>query len=376
MRINFNFYSDKKIEKQSFADKIGNIIQNEKNIEELKEINELVLLTKFRENILNWYPFKSECKILEAKGNYGEITNLLCEKSIKTVTIEENKEKAQIIAQRNFKKNNLEIIVGKIEEIQLKEKFDYLVLVNEVEKLYQYINTLKKYLTEDAVVIIIANNKYGIHNFSTSDIKQQITQNEKTNISKKNLNEILNKEEFKYIKYYYPIPDYKITSEIFTDKELPNEENIKNNFMYQDELANFDETSALTCIIKDDREKFPLFANSYLIEASFVEKEDNQIQHIEFTNVKEKFKIFEDKVRNLPKEYEILLSKYYNDENELKKARKENIELMEKVREKENEIKQKEEIIEDRENQLRTIANSRSWKITKPLRTIHSKIKR
>ena len=33
MRINFNFYSDKKIEKQSFADKIGNIIQNEKNIE-------------------------------------------------------------------------------------------------------------------------------------------------------------------------------------------------------------------------------------------------------------------------------------------------------------------------------------------------------
>ena len=114
MKINFNFYSDKKIEKQSFADKIGNIIQNEKNIEELKEINELVLLTKFRENILNWYPFKSGCRILEAKGNYGEITNLLCEKSIKTVTIEENKEKAQIIAQRNFKKNNLEIIVGKI----------------------------------------------------------------------------------------------------------------------------------------------------------------------------------------------------------------------------------------------------------------------
>ena len=290
MKINFNFYKGKTDTQQTITDEIENIIQTEEEIEKLEKLNEILPLTPLRENVLDWYPIKENATILEIKGGYGEITSYLCNHARKVVTIEERRENAQIIAQRNFKKNNLEIIVGKIQEIQLKEKFDYIIIVDETNRLEEYIKYSQNYLEEDGKIIIIVNNKFGMHAFATCELQEQIIRNDENTISKKAIDEILERQGLKYTKYYYPMPDYKLANVIFTDKQLPDGESIGRSLVYKEGLVNFGEVEAYTHIIKNDPTDFPYFANSYFIETAKKEYPDNEIKFVSFTNLRKKEK--------------------------------------------------------------------------------------
>ena len=70
------------------------------------KINNVLEESKLRENILSWYPFKSEATVLEIGANTGEITGVLCEKCSKVYSIEENQEKKKKIENRHKEKEN------------------------------------------------------------------------------------------------------------------------------------------------------------------------------------------------------------------------------------------------------------------------------
>ena len=214
-------------------------------------------LSSIRTNILNWYPFDAESTILEIGNSCIEITKFLETKCKKIVSIE------------NIEK-------------EINEEFDY-ILLNNVEEQKYNLSELIKYannkVKENGVILVITDNKLGLKacNCSNSNIGKKL-------VTKKEIENCAKQTKFKNIKFYYPLPNYKLTNVIFTDKHVPDEQSILRDLtLYEeDEILAFDERKKFIDLIKEDINLFSVFANSYLVEIS--NRPDNEIEFVSFGN--------------------------------------------------------------------------------------------
>ncbi len=136
--LNLNYYngidsySDGDIE-----DELLNIVKSEKYDEKIVyESDEWPLiyhLSKKRQNILEWHDFGEDSTLLEIGSGCGAITKLFLKKLKKVVAVEISKKRSLINAYRNREFENLEIIVGNLNDIEIKEKFDYISLIGVLE---------------------------------------------------------------------------------------------------------------------------------------------------------------------------------------------------------------------------------------------------
>lgn len=246
--------------------------------------NLFFLTTRERENILAWYPFQNK-DVLEIGCGCGCITGILCEHNKKVVSVDQSKKRAQITFERHKDKGNLEIYAGNIEEIPFQQKFDYIVLIGVLEYAKRFfshapedeyfLKLIRNLLKPDGVLLIAIENRYGIKYFAGANEdhlgKQYIslTGYEKTDIvtyGKQELVNILNKCGYSKTKFYYPFPDYKLPSIIYSDDRLPtiNEAALIPIFTYGNPV-NFSIHDALIGIIENNQ--FDFFSNSFLVEA-------------------------------------------------------------------------------------------------------------
>lgn len=312
MKLNLEFYKQDMVYKNmKNEDKIIEYInQNEGEnyshiIKEDSSEEVLTTLSDIRKNIVYAYDFKPDSTILEVGAHFGEITGALCEKGSRVVSVEFNKKSGEVIAKRHFDKPNLEVIIGKLNEIEWKEKFDYIVLCGIVEyaqKLYDsktpvldLIEEVKKVLKEEGKLLIATDNKFAMKSYIgdmdectliTFDSITGYKSSKKTyKLGKKELEKTLEMAGFDYYKFLYPLPDYKLASLVFSDEYLPSSSKINGYFpYYQDESSIFySEVDAYDTIIKEKKEMFPFFANSFFVEASRQEVE-NDTQYISFNN--------------------------------------------------------------------------------------------
>lgn len=252
-----------------------------------QKVENLLELSNLRENILNWYPFKENSRILEIEGNLGEITGVLCQNASRIVSIEYSLQKARTIATRYKEKENLEVIAGDIKDIILEEKFDYVVIIGIDEKRYKIEEILKyakEHLNKEGTILISLNNKLGLDQLNgIKDIKEN-QNNEDKYKTKKEIEKILNKLELNNYKFYYPLPNYKTPNIIFTDKHLPSNESILRDLTLYTEnrILSFEEREIYRKILKENEKLFPEFANSFLIEIS--DNIENEIEYISFGN--------------------------------------------------------------------------------------------
>ena len=131
MKLNLDFYNgDEKISEieKSQAERFFSDSKNEVSIEEL-ELKDYMLFSPNRKNIVSWYDFKENSKILELNPNFGEITGFLSEKAEKVVSILDSKIKGEAIKNRYEEVSNLEVIVGNIQNITINESFDYAIII-------------------------------------------------------------------------------------------------------------------------------------------------------------------------------------------------------------------------------------------------------
>ena len=323
MKLNLDFdnnndkYSDGDIEEEilKYAENYS-----EENIEDVfkTDIRWPVFyhLTNIRKNIINWYPFKKNASVLEIGGGMGAITSTLCDKVDRVVSVELSKRRATTIAARNKERENLEIIVGNLNDIEFNEKFDYITLIGVLEyaSLYthtenpyvDFLNHIKKFLKKDGKILIAIENKLGMKYFAgapedhTSIIYDGIVgyQNKagiKT-FGKLELQNLLKEVGLKYTKFYYPLPDYKLPNAIFSDDYLPTESTINdyNIYYYEGTKIQFDERKAFVETIKNG--VFDIFSNSFFIEASSKKiKTKCDLKNIKLVEVSENAKRFYDK---------------------------------------------------------------------------------
>ncbi len=295
MKFNLDFYKgEDKYSDGDIEDEIVNYTEkyNETNLEEVfkDDIRWPVFyhLTNIRKNIIHWYPMKKEASVLEIGAGMGAITGTLCEKAKRVVCVELSKRRATALANRNQEKENLEVIVGNLNDVQFHEKFDYITLIGVLEyaNLYTYtenpyidfLNYIKTFLKKDGKLLIAIENKLGMKYFAGAPedhtgIKYDgvMGYRDKKGIQtfgKQELKQMLSQVGLKHTKFYYPLPDYKLPNKIFSDDYLPNETTIQDYMIYYYEgtKIEFDEKKAYQETIKNG--VFDVFANSFFVEAS------------------------------------------------------------------------------------------------------------
>lgn len=258
-------------------------------------------LTHMRKNILNWYSFDSQASILEIGCGLGAITNMLCERCKSVTAVELSKKRATATLLRCRERENLEIIVGNLNDIKFKEKFDYITLIGVLEYQGQYtntensyvdfLNTVKKLLKPNGKLLIAIENKYGLkywcgaredHTGIPFDSINQYgigNKNAKT-FSKQELSQLIKNSGFQNLFFYYPMPDYKLPTVIYSEKKLPDNENMQNLQPYY--LDNSTLVANEKNIYKDliENQVFEFFANSFLVECS-----DGDVGKITFANI-------------------------------------------------------------------------------------------
>lgn len=296
MKLNYDFYkgtdlySDGDIENEilAYIDKF----QKEEEFDKIFETDTrwpvFYHLTEIRKNIINWYPMKKNASVLEIGAGMGAVTSALCEKCKKVTCVELSKNRATAIANRNKDKENLEIIVGNLNDVEFSEKFDYITLIGVLEyaavytdsadPFVDFLNNIKKFLKPDGKILIAIENKLGMKYFAGapedhSSVKYDgiIGYPKKEGaqtFGKLEMKNLLAKVGLKYTKFYYPLPDYKLPNIVFSDDYLPTEESINNYNIYYYEGTNiqFDEKKAYVQAIKNG--VFDIFSNSFFVEAS------------------------------------------------------------------------------------------------------------
>lgn len=223
---------------------------------------------KIEKNIISWYPFIYNSKILCININNQELIKELKRKIEKITQIEDY--------------NQLDLIK--------EEKYDYIFLYGlnkDKYNLKHFLDLIEGYLKQDGIILIACNNKYGIEN-SNTNVKENCQENL---YSKAEIENELSKNKLMKYKFYYPLPNFKIPNVIFTDKNLPDYESIQRDLtLYsENEIINFDEREIYKKIIKENKYLFPFFANSFVVEISNC---DNEIKFVSFNNSrKEQYRI-------------------------------------------------------------------------------------
>lgn len=257
-------------------------------------------LTRIRQNLLNWYPFKEKSDVLEIGCGMGAITELLCKKCNSVTAVELSKRRATATYLRCREYDNLEIIVGNLNDIQFNKKYDYITLIGVLE--YQnnftsssnpfkdFLAKIKQLLKPDGKLIIAIENKYGLkywcgapedHSGIPYDgINNYVYSNVARTFSKKQLERLVKSVGFKNTYFYYPLPDYKMPQVVYSEDYLPKNGSIDNWIPYYEPNGNSmisDEERIYGDLV--DNDVFEFFANSFMVECSADDENIGQIQY-------------------------------------------------------------------------------------------------
>ena len=245
-------------------------------------------LSKQRENILSWYPFEKEASVLEVGAGCGAVTGAMLDRAGKVTALDLSKRRSLINANRHKDYDNLEVVVGNFNEaeLSLKDKYDYITLIGVFEygELYMgcenpYVTFLEKVnrlLKDGGKILIAIENRMGLKYFEGckedhvgkyfEGIEGYTQTSGVKTFSKHELEILLSEAGYEKYSFYYPYPDYKFPTAVYSDEFLPKAGELYNNIRNfdSDRWVLFDETKAFDTIISSGM--FPVFSNSFFIE--------------------------------------------------------------------------------------------------------------
>ena len=295
-------------------------------------------LSPIRENILNWYPFDKSETALEIGSGCGAISGLLTSRLKKVTSVELSLRRASINFERHKDIENLEIIVGNFNDVILKEKYDYVILngvleyamlfTKDEDPFVSFLSKMKNYLKPSGKLIIAIENKLGLKYFNGSPedhtnnyfegVNNYTLGSEIRTFSKAEIGEMMSEVGFRNIQFYYPYPDYKFPSEIFSEKTIntmPYGRTASN--IEKDKIWLFEERQVIRCLQKEM--VMSVFSNSFLIIASNSAKMCDVLYAKLNSDRNEKFRIGTIIKEKRKKKYVIKKALNINSEEHIKK---------------------------------------------------------
>ena len=243
-------------------------------------------LSAWRENIINWYPLKKTDRVLEIGAGCGGVTGALCRNAGSVVSVELSKRRAEINYERHKDYDNLEIMVGNLNDMEFDGGFDYVILIGvfeyamsytEGEKPYEtFLNRIKTFVKPGGKILMAIENRLGEKYFAGAyedhtdafflGLNEYKDNTSVRTFSKQELTDIFYNCEMEKVKFYYPYPDYKFPSEIYTDETI-NSASYGREYMnlYPTRYSLYNEKSVRDAFVKEGI--MQNFANSFFVEA-------------------------------------------------------------------------------------------------------------
>ena len=197
-------------------------------------------LKVLKTNIIRWYNFKENAKILLFGDDVDELYDFLSP----------NYNVVKINSETNYITN---------------KKFDYIIIKNQVSSL----ESLKNNLYENGTILLLLNNRWGVTYFAGSDGFETLFGNKSNLLNKDEIERFLKQFGFDNYKFFYPLPNYEFANVIYSDMYLPEFTDSKlanNNIYLEDNNLVFDEIELLRNFTRNG--DFTKFTNSYLVEVN------------------------------------------------------------------------------------------------------------
>ena len=244
--------------------------------------------SSIRGNIISWYPFRGEEKVLEIGSGCGAVTGEIAKRCREVTCVELSRKRSLVNANRNRDAENITIHLGNFEEVEktLPRDYDIVTLIGVFEYGSGYLSTKHPYrdflktalshLKTGGKVLIAIENRFGLKYFAgcTEDhtggffdgLEGYGGQNRVHTFTRPELEAIFQEAGADTWEFYYPYPDYKFPMAVYSDRWLPKEGELREN------LANFDRMRVQ--LFHEDRVYdsmagsglFPVFSNSFFIE--------------------------------------------------------------------------------------------------------------
>lgn len=243
-------------------------------------------LSSLRTGLLSWYPFREDAGVLEIGAGFGALTGLLCDRCAQVAATERSAHRASAIARRWGAKENLHVYAGEWSEIAFGRKFDYIVLTGIMERACngsgdrndyaQYLKKVSGLLEDGGRLLLAVDNRLGLKYFCGAKeshggkpfegIAHYPQGTRGYSFSREEVKDIVKRAGFARMRFYYPLPDYKLPQLIYSDDYLP-EQNLKERLIPYYPEHNTLITSEQE-LYRDVVENgvFPFFANSFLVE--------------------------------------------------------------------------------------------------------------
>ena len=283
-----DLYTDGEIEERMLGlarctppDRLGRLPEQEKSWPVLYHFSPI------RENIVGWLPFTGKEKVLEIGAGCGAVTGVLCRMSGQVTALDLSRKRSLINAHRHADAENLTIILGNFEDIEpsLDRDYDYITLIGVFEYAAGYIHSsapyedfLKKvaaHLAPGGRIVLAIENRFGLkywagcaedHTGRLFDgLENYPLGGSARTFTRPELEEILEKAGDLHALWYYPFPDYKLPTTIYSDARLPERGELNRTEYNFDRLrlSLFEESAVYDSVLKNGL--YPMFANSYLL---------------------------------------------------------------------------------------------------------------
>lgn len=277
-------------------------VEYQRIIEERGRWEILYHLSAQRENIVEWLPVTKDMKVLEVGSGCGAITGALARKAGEVTCIDLSRKRSRINAYRHMEADNVTIHVGNFQDVEpdLPCDFDYICLIGVFEYAQAYIrsdtpyedflNIIKRHVKPQGHIAIAIENKFGLkywagcredhlgtyfsglENYPEGGVVRTFTAD--------GLRKIAARCGYGQAQMYYPYPDYKFMTCLYSDDRLPKVGELSQNMRNfdRDRLLLFDEKKVFDTIIQEGQ--FPLFSNSYMM----ILGEPLEEQYVKYSN--------------------------------------------------------------------------------------------
>ena len=249
-------------------------------------------LSPLRHNIVEWLPIEKNHKVLEIGSGCGAITGKIAEKAGEVVCVDLSETRSKINAHRHKEFANITIHIGNFADIEpdLADDFDFILFIGVFEYCCLYVRSgdfrpdapylemlriVKRHVKQDGHLAIAIENRYGLKYWAGcaedhlgtffSGLEDYPEGGNARTFTRRQLEKMLTAAGFGPASFYYPYPDYKFMTTLFSDHRLPKKgelyDNTRNFDRHRMEL--FNEKKVFDSIISEDL--FPLFSNSYFV---------------------------------------------------------------------------------------------------------------
>ncbi len=246
-------------------------------------------LSDLRENIVEWIPMDKSMKVLEVGSGCGAITGSLARKAGSVTCVDLSRKRSLINAYRHRECDNVTIHVGNFSDIEpeLPQDYDYVCLIGVFEYGQSYIGgdtpftdfykIIKKHVKPGGRVVIAIENKLGLKYWAGcredhvgaffAGLEDYPEGGAARTFSRNGLEKILKECGEEDIHFYYPYPDYKFMTMLYSDRYLPKVGELSNNLRNfdRDRMLLFDEKRVFDMLIREGM--FAQYSNSFLVVA-------------------------------------------------------------------------------------------------------------